>query len=224
MTNRLVPIQELIASYKKKYSNVDSFLIHPGINFVASSDGGGITVKANQSIPKGNPIMVIPETERVSMTNVFSSSLRKVLKDVKSKFHKFQNSTVPTISGNVKLDDVYRYGDIGLAIVIMHDLTQQGQNSQTSSCTKTCPSLHDLQQYYYPLWFGVTTDSTNFGEQLGNEMNQWLKGTPTYELMGKYAKCLRYAFDKVVHPILSKQPLRDYVIFVCKFVSTFTRS
>lgn len=85
---------------------------------------------------------------------------------------------------------MYRYGTIGLAIVIMYDLTQQEQHQQeTTLYTKTWPSLQDFKQHYYPLWFGSATDSKNLGEQLtvSEEMNRWLKGTAAYETMEKYA-------------------------------------
>ena len=96
MTDRLVAIQELIDYYNNKYADGVSFFVHPDIEFVASgSDGGGISVKAKRNIPKGIPLITIPAAERVSITHVTSTSLKKVLKDIKTKFDGLQNNNVP---------------------------------------------------------------------------------------------------------------------------------
>ena len=152
--NRKLGISNLIQLYRSKYQdddvvtgndvNANAFYIHPAVEFVHSDDGKSVSVRITQQIQNGTTILRIPDKERVSLSvddgRRDSSDevkvLESVLKKIKTKFSQ-------------KIDRrncVYMYGDAGLAVVVMYDLTKQ------APYTKAWPSPQTMKEDCYPLW------------------------------------------------------------------------
>lgn len=160
MEKREAAISNLLESYRAKYNRRshegeaaeegphNAVYINPAVSFVSSDDG--ISVQATSVIDKGTVVMRVPQTERISLTNyhntISSTSVTKILKDIQAKFHNIEHQLVPELGC---LHDMYRYGDICLAVAMMHELT----NTEAENIyPQGWPSPQDLRESHYPLW------------------------------------------------------------------------
>ena len=139
-------IASLIASYRVKYNQgtnviTNVFHVNPAVSFTSTHNG--ISAQATAAISEGTVLVRVPDTERVSLSNV-SSSVKTLLKDIHDKYHQVENKEVEDFGC---LNDMYRYGDICLAVAMMYDLTKEEK-----IYPKAWPSPKDMRESHYPLW------------------------------------------------------------------------
>mmetsp|Transcript_50595 Transcript_50595/g.122093 ORF Transcript_50595/g.122093 Transcript_50595/m.122093 type:complete len:628 (-) Transcript_50595:294-2177(-) len=202
--NRKLGISNLIELYRSKYQddvdngkdvNSNAFYIHPAVEFVHSDNDESVSVRVTQQIQNGTTLVRLPKEERVSLTvddgrrysNDEIKILKSVLKKIKTKFHQ-------------KIDQrnsVYTYGDVGLAVVIMYDLTKQ------KLYTKAWPSPQTMKKHYYPLW-----DPASF---TSSKMESLLQGTYTIDATERFWTSLKDTFDRIVGPVLLQNDTVEFV-------------
>ena len=210
MEKREAAVASLLESYRAKYNRKshqgktaeegphNAFYISPAVSFISSHDG--ISVQATSIISKGTVVIRVPQTERVSLTNyqntISSPTVKKILRDIQANFHAIEHQLIPEIGC---LHDMYRYGDICLAVAMMHELTNADADN---IYPQGWPSPKDLRESHYPLW-----DPNN-----NVDLQRLLQGTYTLQSLERYAKSLRYTFEEVVLPIITKAgAVHDFV-------------
>ena len=202
-------IASLIDVYQTKYTDGNeqqhkqpqsSFYVNPNVTFAAtdcsnSSRGSSISVCAAENIPKGSVLLMVPHAERISLSHA-PSVLRPLLQAITKSFDTKKHTP---IEGVGTLSQMYTAGDITLPLVILQGIKQQqqqGGGSNVAHVAQTWPSPRDLQEQYDPLWKEEHPWST--------KRHDLLRGTYTLEMLQRYARGLRYAFDEIVLQILDE--------------------
>ena len=230
-------IASLIDSYKRKYNDNTCFHVHPAISFVASEHGISVKVKANAAIiPKGTALMMVPHEERVSVVNALASTsarssnsssspgkqsllLRFILQDTQKAYDSVANVLV---SGEYRLQHIFKYGDIALAVTIMYLKGVVGTDDGNygppgcllSKVVDTWPTLLEFRQSCANIWEPSNSRGSAGASNPEQDTDAWhlLRGTDPGENLRMSYEGYKFIFQEIIRPVLFRRKIIDWFL------------
>jgi len=208
-------IANLIQAYQEQYNSSTSFsfFVSPLISFVATDEYGSIAVHAREDIPPNTLLLQMPKKTRVT-TYSRDKVLQKLLKDLEISYQQHADDVITTnVPGEMsKLQGIIEYGELALAVVLMHALAKSAnaddnvkkEESILYKVLQTWPTLEELRGCC-SIW-EPSRDREN-----SEQLSAWdlLQGTYTVEMLRLTYTAHKFLLQTIVQPVLERHALAE---------------